>query len=314
MKHILQSPQWGEVKTKIGTPAIRLKSNGVEIQYTKHKIPFINFYYGYAPRVDNFSLDWKSLRNSLNENSCVAVNFDVPNIVKNTTQAAEAAKILEKNCVLAPKDTFANANMLLDISPPEEEILAKMHKKHRYNIRYSKRKGIKVRKGTNREDFETFYTLLKDTAERQKYYIHSKDYYQTIWDVLKKDDMAHILIAEYEGVPLTAWMLFTYEGVLYYPYGGSSDEKKNLQHSLATAWSAIKLGKENGCNTFDMWGTAENLDDKEDEWHGFTDFKRKFNGEHVRYIDSYDFVVNEPMYKLFNTANDIRWKILKLIK
>ena len=35
---------------------------------------------------------------------------------------------------------------------------------------------------------------------------------------------------------------------------------------------------------------------------------------HVTYIDSYDFVINEPVYKMFTVANDVRWKLLNILK
>ena len=65
---------------------------------------------------------------------------------------------------------------------------------------------------------------------------------------------------------------------------------------------------------FDMWGAANDPKNEKDPWFGFTNFKLKFGGEFVEYIESYDYVVNKPVYMLFNFAQKIRWKILKLIK
>lgn len=308
--HIVQSPEWGQFKTQMGTPAVR---EG-EVQYTKHKIPVLNKYYGYCPKVDPFKINWETLKKSLAENNCIAINFDVPNIETTSPQAEQAIKKLAERCVRAPKDTFAKSNVVLDISIPKEEILKNMHKKHRYNIRYAFKNGVVVRKGETEGDYEIFYDLLVETAKRQKYFVHSKSYYQKIWEMFKEKGMVYILIAEHKGKPLTAWMLFSKDGVLYYPYGGSSDEQKNLMHSLAVAWAAVELGKELDCHTFDMWGAADNPEDESDPWYGFTQFKLKFGGRYVKYIDSYDLVLNKPVYTLFNLANKIRWTILRLLK
>ncbi len=308
--HIVQSPEWGQFKTVMGTTAVRVG----EIQYTKHKIPFSQNYYAYAPKIDPFKIDWVKLKKSLKENNCIAINFDVPNIEINNENFQKAKNLLKTNCKKSPKDTFAKSNVVLDISKSKEDLLKNMHKKHRYNIRYASKNGVTVKKGETQEDFETFFDLLNETATRQKYFIHSKNYYQKIWEMFREKNMVHILIAEHEKQPLTAWMLFSKDNILYYPYGGSSLEKKNLQHSLAVAWAAIELGKEIGCHTFDMWGASDNPEDENDPWFGFTQFKLRFGGKYVKYIDSYDFVVNEPLYALFNSANNLRWKILKLIK
>jgi len=109
-------------------------------------------------------------------------------------------------------------------------------------------------------------------------------------------------------------MLFVYDKTLYYPYGGSSEDHKNLFGSNMVAWEAMKLGKDYDCDTFDMWGAAEDPNDTTDPWHGFTNFKMKFGGKHVTYMDSYDLVINPMMYNMFNLANTIRWKILNAIK
>lgn len=311
MKHIVQSPEWGQFKTSMGTTALTAGN----VQFTKHIIPFLNKYYAYAPKVNPQDINFAELEKSLIKENCIAINFDIPNVEQNTESESQAKEIFTKNnCIKSPRDTFAKANVVLDLTKSEEELLNAMHKKHRYNIRLAEKHGVKVREGKTQQDFETFYQLLKETADRQKYFVHSKNYYQKIWEQLAPKNIAHILIAEHENTPLTVWMLFSYENVLYYPYGGSSENQKNLQHSLAVAWEAIKLGKRLGCHTFDMWGAAENPNDKSDPWYGFTDFKLKFGGKYIKYMDSYDFVVNKPLYYLFNLANKIRWLVLRLTK
>ena len=308
--HIVQSPQWGEFKTKYGTKSFRAG----QIQYTRHKIPFLNAHYAYSPKVDPFEIEWAVLNKSLQENRCFAVNFDVPNVTKNSEKALEAVSILEKQCVRSPRDTFAKCNVLLDISKSEEELLQGMHAKHRYNLGLASRKGVTVKKAATLEDFEVFAKLQEETAHRQKFYIHPRNYYKKIWESLSSQNMCHILTAYYKNEPLASWMLFIYDDVLYYPYGGSSEKFKNVFASTLVAWEAIKLGKQLGCNTFDMWGAAEDPSNEKDSWHGFTNFKLKFGGQFVEYIDSYDYVINKPLYVLFNLAQKIRWKILKTLK
>ena len=304
--HIVQSPEWGEFKTNYGTKAVRSGN----IQYTVHKIPFTSSYFGYCPKVNPFDIDWEQLEMSAKENNCININFDIPNIIKGTSEETSALEILVAKCVKSPKDTFAKYNIVLDIARTDEQLLSNMHKKHRYNLGQAQKHGITV----ERNNFETFYDLLAQTAERQKYYIHPKIYYQKLWETLNPKGMAHVLTAVHNNQALASWMLFTYQNVLYYPYGGSASQGQNLFPSTLVCWEAIKLGKELGCTSFDMWGAAKDVNDTNDPWHGFTNFKMKFGGKHVEYIRSYDFVLNETMYNMFNFANDLRWKILKTLK
>ena len=309
-RHVLQSGLWEQFKNEYGTPAIRVG----DVLYTKHKIPFSGFYYGYCARVNPFDIDFGKLENSLKENNCVAVHFDVPNITKNSEDATEAEKILKNRCVKSQREEFAKGNFFMDLTKNEEEILLNMHKKHRYNIKLAQKRDVTVRESTSDEDFELFYNLYAETAQRQKFFGRSKTYLEKVWKVFRKADSSFLLIAEYGGKPLSAWMLLVYERVLYYPYGGSTEKDKDVQSSCLLGWEAIKFGKKMGCELFDMWGAAEDMSNKSDPYYGFSVFKEKFGARHVNYIDSYDFVNNEPVYKMFNVANNIRWKLLGILK
>ena len=74
------------------------------------------------------------------------------------------------------------------------------------------------------------------------------------------------------------------------------------------------MGKGLGCTSFDMWGAATNPNDTSDPYHGFTQFKLKFGGQHVTYIDSYDLIIDQALYHSFNTVNSLRWALLKVLK
>ena len=305
--HIVQSPVWEKFKQSFGTPTVRVG----EIFYTKHALPFTGKFYAYCPKVDPFKIDFFVLKDSLKKENCIGINFDVPNVLTTSSQAKEAQDIFAKSgCVFAAKSTFTQYNLLLDLNPSERELLANMHPKHRYNIKLAQKNGVTVREAKTKEDFETFYTLLLDTSKRQGFYIHPKNYYQKIWEVLGAQGVAKILIAFYENEPLASWMFFIYDGVIYYPYGGSSERHKNLYASNLLGWEGILLGKKHNCTQFDMWGANANLDDKTDPYFGFTNFKLKFGAKHVQYIPSYDLVLEPVFYKTFNLANKLRWAFL----
>ncbi len=311
-QHLVQSPEWGDFKSEFGTPAIRVGN----VQYTKHKLPFTNFYYAYCPKVNPFEIQWGELTNSLKLNNCFTINFDVPYVQKDSPQAEEAVKIFrsQENVKPSPKNTFTKYNIILDISKPEEALLMGMHTKHRYNARKSEKEGVKVRKGQIHKDFEIFYELLEETGKRQKFLNHPKEYYKKIWEMFYPKQIAHLLIAEYQNKPLASWMLFTHQNTLYYPYGGSSNENRNLFASNLIGWEAIKLGKAYGCTKFDMWGACADPTDQTDPEWGFTNFKLRFGGTHIEYMDSYDYILNPTVYNLFNTTYPKVMRFLKAIR
>ncbi|MFC1622090.1 lipid II:glycine glycyltransferase FemX [Patescibacteria group bacterium] len=309
-RHIVQTPEWADVKREYGTPA---ESAG-GVMYTRHKIPGSSFYYAYSPRVSPTEINFEELKESLIKNKCAAINFDVPNVTYEAPEAPDAVSILSKKCVESKRSEFAKANVMLDISKPEKELFSGMYKKHRYNVRQALKHGVEVRVGEKDEDFDAFFDLFEKTAKRQKYFIRPKKYYEIIWKKLHPKGICHILTAYYKNVVVASWMVFIYDEVLYYPYGGSSLDYKNLQASTLLGWEVIKFGKSKGCTLFDMWGAAEDLENKRDPYQGFTIFKLRFGGKYVKYIPSHDFVVNKFWYFVFNFANSIRWKILPLFK
>jgi len=308
--HIVQSQEWAEFKNAYGTQTVRCG----KIFYSKHQIPFSPYFVAYSPKVNPFVIDWEKLRGSLKNEKCVSVNFDVPNVVKNSPEAKNAETIFRGRCIKSPKNTFAGSTVILDLNKTEDELLKNLHPKHRYNMKLAQKNGVMIEKAKSLADFEVFFDLLYVTSLRQKYYIHPKHYYQKIWEILSPKGMCHILTAKFNGGALSSWMLFIYNNVLYYPYGGSSDNLQNFFPSNLLGWETIRFGKELGCASFDMWGACKNINDQTDPWWGFTNFKLKFGGQIVEFMDSYDFVVNKKVYKMFNLANNLRWKILKLIR
>lgn len=305
--HIVQTKEWAEIKNKYGTEAV--EAGGVF--YTKHKIPKLNKYYAYGPRVNPFDIDVDALSESLRENNCVGLTFDVPNVFKGSEEEVRAEAILKKLGKKSIRSEFAKANVIMDISKSEKDLFESMHKKHRYNTRYAAKHGVVVDLAENDEDFEEFFELFKQTAIRQNYFIRPKNYYKIIWEELHPKGMCHILTAKKDDEPLASWMIFIHDNVLYYPYGGSSTAHRNLYASNALGWEVIRFGKSKGCEMFDMWGAADDPNNTKDDYYGFTHFKLKFGGEHVSYIPSYDLVINPGLYFAFTRLNNLRWKLLE---
>jgi peptidoglycan pentaglycine glycine transferase (the first glycine) len=75
--------------------------------------------------------------------------------------------------------------VLLDLTPSEEELLAHMKQKTRYNIRLAERKGVKVRTGVE-ADLGMLYDMYAETANRDGFVIREERYYRTIWEMFMR--------------------------------------------------------------------------------------------------------------------------------
>ena len=314
--HVIQSWEWGEFRKSLGLPLLRygLFQNGRMVkafQLTLHKIPFTSQFVGYLPKGP---LPDKELALALEkigrERSCAFIKVE-PNILETEPYT------VYPSFLPSPKPLFTKYNFILDLTQSEEELLKNMHPKTRYNIRLAQKKGIRVEERTDDKAFETYLKLYFATTARQGYHGHNRDYHRKVWNTLNSAGMAKLLVGYYGKKPLTAWMLLTFNDTLYYPYGGSSEQYRNLMHSNLVAWEAILLGKRLGLKKFDMWGAANNPNpDKSDPFYGFHNFKKGYGGKLVKYLGSFDLVINSPLYFAFTSVDrltSVKIFLLKLL-
>lgn len=317
--HIVQSWSWGEFKQSYGNPITRIgvfdKDKLVAAaSYTLHKVPYTKFNVGYLPKgptVTGSSKEateilFKKLQEIAKEQSCIFIRLE-PNFYK----ASDVKLPKLPNLVTAPKTIFAPHTLIVDLTKTEEELLKNMHEKWRYNVRLAERKDVRVEE-TN--DIETFIQIQKETAQRDKFFIHPDKYYRDLWNLLHPQGLAYLLRAKHENDVLVCWLLFRYGDYLYYPYGASRSHKRNLMPSHAMMWSAIKFGKEKGCKVFDLWGASPEDADSNDPWVGFTTFKLGFGAKRVSFLGTYDLVMNPALYKMFNLTDNLRWKLLRTFR
>jgi len=125
---------------------------------------------------------------------------------------------------------------------------------------------------------------------------------------------AHLFTAKYKNKILTTWILFIFKDTLYYPYGASSNENREVMASNLIMWEAIHFGKKLGLKKFDMWGSLGPNPELKDPWFGFHNFKQKYGPEHIEFIGSYDLVINPMLYEVYKLADKLRWIYLKLKK
>ncbi|QQG44789.1 MAG: peptidoglycan bridge formation glycyltransferase FemA/FemB family protein [Candidatus Roizmanbacteria bacterium] len=313
--HPLQSWQWGEARKKMGIKVVRIgefENNDVRTgrdlslqnvyQLTLHKIPYTSYKVGYLPKSNFPSQEVVDFLTDLGKkNNVIFIKLE-PN-----ETIAQRSKILDlrSTIIKSPQPLFTEWTILLDLKQTEEELLAKMKQKTRYNIRLAEKKGVMVKEESTDQGFEIFSKLYFDTCRRQGYFGHNPDYHKTVWETLK-NDLSHILIAYYENTPLAAYELFYFNKTLYYAYGGSSLKHRNLMGANLLMWEAIKLGKKLGAENFDMWGSLAPNYQGNDDYVGFTKFKEGYGGDYIQMMGTFDLVINNKLYRLYNVLNKLR--------
>lgn len=315
--HPMQSWQWGEARRKMGIEVLRIgQYNGTKLEHvfqmTLHPVPYTGYKIGYLPRsffpnpeAVDYLVDFGTKR------GVISIKME-PNVQVSAAETPRLVKYVEEDSrvVTSPAPLFPEWTQTIDLSKTEEELLKQMKPKTRYNARLAEKKGVTVHEMTSDAGFETFIKLYFETTKRQHYHGHNESYHRTVFNELKAGGISHILIAEYEGTPLAAYELFLFNNVLYYPYGGSSLEHKEVMAPNMIMWKAIQFGKKHGATSFDLWGSLPSDYDSNHMWAGFTRFKEGYGAEFTQMIGSFDIVIRPLMYKAFTAAQKIRERLL----
>lgn len=244
---------------------------------------------------------------------------------KSVKAAAKKGRFLcKKNAVdIQPPDTTQ-----VDLTRTEEEILAAMKSKWRYNINLAARKGVVVQKtaldsSSIEKAIDDFYALYKETSARDGIAMHAKSYYKDLLELSAQEaqkgsdvPQVNLYVASHEGDNLGAIMTLFSKTESVYLYGCSSNKKRNLMPNFLLQWTAMKDAKAYGSRYYDMYGMPP-TDDPSHPMHGLYLFKTGFGGRNVHRAGSYD-VPLKGIYKLCVLAEGARafWhkKILKKIR
>lgn len=213
----------------------------------------------------------------------------------------------------SPEDIQAAVVAHVDLAGSEDDVLARMKQKGRYNIRYAGKNEVTTRVSSDEADLDAFYDLLEQTAKRQGISYRSRRYFELFRKhFMVESDSARFVIAEYQGKPVAA-ILVTFLGTeAVYLYGGSSPDDRNVYGSYVVQWEGMKEAKRRGCAFYNMTGVAA-TDDPNSAWAGLRQFKLKFGAEVVHLVGSRDQIYKPVLYRAFTNADRARRLVAKTI-
>ena len=194
--------------------------------------------------------------------------------------------------------------VLIDLTSSEADLLARMKQKTRYNIRLASRKGVTIRRGTS-QDFPMLYRMYAETSLRDGFTIRDESYYLKVWNAFPLLEHSPIskpvcqpLIAEVDGEPVAALVLFLLAQKAWYLYGMSQDTHRDKMPNYLLQWEAICLSKSAGCQIYDLWGAPEMMAPNDPLW-GVYRFKEGLGGSLTRFLGAWDYPVRPWLYKLY---------------
>ena len=296
--HLLQTGEWGELKSGFGWEPVRIVNGEEGVQILFRKLP-LGFTIGYIPKpvISNQSISdqfWEEIDKTCRNHRAIFLKLE-PDSWNFEFILYLPSFILSKHNIQPPR------TMIIDLSGNEEEILARMKQKTRYNIRLAMKKGVTVRAW---DDVESFHKMMLVTGDRDRFGVHSLEYYRCAYELFHPTGMCELLVAEYEGRPLAALMVLARGRRAWYFYGASTDEERNRMPTYLLQWEAMKWAKARGCEEYDLWGVPDedeatleaNFENRQDGLWGVYRFKRGFGGELKRVAQALDRVYNPLLH------------------
>jgi len=301
--HILQDGRWGSLKNAFGWDVERVICGESAAQILFRKIP-LGFSIAYIPKgpigeiSDNLLFEIDEICKTHRAIFLKVEPFEWESDLKDSGFVWSGFDI---SAPIQPRRT-----VIIDLAQTEDALLAGMKQKTRYNIRLAEKKEIKIQESM---DFEAFHKMALVTGERDKFGIHSVEYYHKMMELFGLNGDAALLMALFEGTPIAGIIVFARGTNSWYMYGASTDVERNRMPTYLLQWEAMKWAKAKGCTSYDLWGIPDfdeaTLEAKftEKEHHdglwGVYRFKRGFGGEIVRSVGAWDKVYNPPLYKLY---------------
>ena len=193
----------------------------------------------------------------------------------------------------------------------EDDLLAGMHPKTRYNIRLAERRGVRVRAG-GAADIDPFYAVLEETARRDRFLVRGRPYFAAMWRTCLAAGLGWLLLAEADGQLLAGAIIFRLGNTAWYLYGASANHRRELMPAYAVQWEAIRRARAAGCTLYDFRGVSGDLDEA-NPLYGLYRFKRGFGAELVEFVGEWDRPVRPLTYLLAQHAlpvvQQVAWRL-----
>ncbi|HLE16549.1 MAG TPA: peptidoglycan bridge formation glycyltransferase FemA/FemB family protein [Anaerolineales bacterium] len=312
--HLLQTTAWGELKAAFGWEVVRAEAEspegraGVQALFRRLAPGLTAAYIPKGPvgvgDLSGWERAWAALQPEV-DRLCRRKRAVFLKVEPDIWEADQGAAVvpppgfrLSAHAIQPPH------TLVVDLTGSEEQVLARMKQKTRYNIRLAQKKGLVVRASA---DLEPFYRMLRTTGERDAFGIHSLEYYRKAYKLFHPIGTCELLIAEYEGEPLAGLMAFAQGRRAWYLYGASSDVHREWMPTYLVQWEAMRWARARGCQEYDLWGVPDAGEDaleagfqgRSDGLWGVYRFKRGFGGHLRRAAGPWDRVYMPAVYRLY---------------
>jgi lipid II:glycine glycyltransferase (peptidoglycan interpeptide bridge formation enzyme) len=195
--------------------------------------------------------------------------------------------------------------LCIDLRPGEDEILAQMKPKGRYNIRVARKHGVTVVRDNSYQGLIDFMRIQRCTASRKGMPPMAPGYFRTMLAELVPRGHASLFFAEHRGRRLATALIVTFGRRVTYLFGGSLLAQRRVMAPSLLHFEIMRKAKASGCEWYDLWGVAP-AGQPDHAWQQISEFKRKLGGVEVQFVPTLDYVYDAAAYDQFRLAEHSR--------
>ena len=316
-----QTSYWGEIKALSGWEPMCfvLKEKGI-IKGTaliqKRKMPFTPFSLMYCCRGP--VIDWSD------STCCKALFAGLSGVMKSNysnclrfdPESAEDIACLEEklkvNGIVKIKDRTSQWNRNLYstrvmLEKDDSQLFSQMRRTHRQNINKALRKGVSVKFESLQNDKHEFFNLMQGLEYQRNSIIHSKKYYDKIYDVITGNNIGVFIKAVFEEKIVSGLIVVVLGDKAWALFMANDYKYRKLMPNKLLLWEAIKYTNNQGCRFLDLGSTqgTEMFDPENDS----LDFLKKAYNPEVKYYPGY-FDMKGLMYHGFRVSETYAIPIL----
>ncbi len=188
----------------------------------------------------------------------------------------------------------------VDLRTGEEELWGDLRKKWRQYVNKARKSAVTIVDATV-DRLPEFYSIYQETAKRAGFVIRTYESYLGVWQAFARLGMARLLMAQdADGHGLATLFVLRVGNRVIEPYGGMTARGADCRANYLLKWEAIRSSREQGADSYDMWGISH---------EGIEQFKTGFGGREIKYVGAWDLVLDPAGRLAFDSAGAVQDRI-----
>lgn len=306
----LQSELWRAFQESAGRKSRTISGDGFFGNgFLSRVASFMTYlYFPHGPIIDRESVDTAVLVSEIKELASQEKLSFIRIEPKDEGEKRFWKELYGKRFAKAPQAVQPEETLVIDITPSEEELFARMKPKTRYNIRIAEKRGVRVFETREKKYKQAFLDLMEETAKRKDIRPHPRAYYKAFFSGFP-EGACRLFVAELDGVVLAANLVLFIGSTATYLHGGSDDSRRDAMAPYLLQWEQIREAKRSGAARYDFGGVRTAARRKGNaSWDGITRFKEGFSRgtEALLFPGTYDIILNAHRYYLYTTLRGLR--------